>query len=76
MTYKKHDKWYFKTSWLIIAFLCIGPFALPLLWFNPHFNKVKKIIITVGIIILSYYLWILFINSFKKIDIYYKQIFK
>jgi hypothetical protein len=70
MTYKKHDKWYFKTSWLIIAFLCIGPFALPLLWFNPNFNKGKKIIITVVVIILSYYLWILFANSLKIIKTY------
>ena len=27
-------KWYFSTSVLVIAILCLGPIALPLLWLN------------------------------------------
>jgi hypothetical protein len=69
------DKWYFKTPWLVVAFLCVGPFALPLLWFNPRFSKRNKIIISVLVIILSYYLYIAFVNSLKTIANYYQQIF-
>lgn len=70
------DKWYFKTHILIIAFLCIGPFALPLVWFNPRFNRRNKIIISLITIILSYLLGILLINSLRNIFQYYNYIFE
>ena len=72
---KKQDKWYFKTSALVIAFLCIGPLALPLLWLNPRFSKKTKIIISVIVIILSYYLVVAMISSVNSINKYYQQIF-
>ena len=70
------NKWYFKTHTLIIAFLCIGPLALPLVWLNPRFNRRNKIIISLIIIILSYSLGILFVNSLKNIYQYYNCIFE
>lgn len=73
---KQKDIWYFKTSTLIIAFLCFGPFALPLLWFNPRFIRKTKIIVSIVVIILSYYLGILVFNSLKSIREYYKVIFE
>lgn len=69
---KPKDKWYFKTSFIIIAFLCIGPFALPLVWLNPRFSRPLKFVISVVMIILSYYLIVLSINSIKSISEYYK----
>ena len=69
---KPQHKWYFKTSVLVIAFLCVGPFALPLAWFNPCFSRNKKIVISVIIIILSYYVGILFVNSLKSLSSYYE----
>ncbi len=73
---KTQNKWYFSTSFLIIAFLCIGPFALPLVWFNPRFRREQKIIISIIIVILSYLLGILFANSLKNIISYYRQVFQ
>ena len=73
---KEQTKWYFRASSLVIAFLCVGPFALPLLWFNPRFSRKTKIIISVIVIILSYYLGILFADSLKTINSYYKMIFQ
>lgn len=72
---REQGKWYFKTYWLIIAFLCVGPLALLLLWFNPRFSKRNRIILSVIIIILSYYLGILLVNSLKSISRYYQTIF-
>lgn len=72
---KEKDKWYFKTSMLIIAFLCLGPFALPLLWLNPHFSRNKKLVISAIVLILSYYLGTVVINSLKSISKYYQFIF-
>lgn len=73
---KPQDKWYFKTYTLVIAFLCVGPFALPLVWFNPHFNQRKKIVISIIVIILSYLLGILFVNSLRTLNRYYQQVFQ
>ena len=62
-------KWYFKTHWIVIAFLSVGPLALPMVWFNPRFSQKTKIIVsivTIIIVILSYYLLgYLFTNLWK-----------
>jgi hypothetical protein len=71
---KSQVKWYFKTRWIIVAFLCIGPFALPLIWFNPRFNQKNKIIITILVVIITYYIGLVFINSLKSIIRYYQDI--
>jgi len=73
---RQQDKWYFKTSMLIIAFLCVGPLALPLVWFNPRFSKRSKVIISIIVIILTYYLGIAFVNSLKSISRYYQILFQ
>lgn len=73
---KPQEKWYFKTSVLVIAFLCVGPFALPLVWLNPRFSQKAKIIISVAIILLSYLLGVLLSDSLKSISRYYKAVFK
>lgn len=67
------EKWYFKTAVLVTALLCVGPFALPLLWFNPRFSMKMKVAVSVIVIILTYYLTILTANSLKTIMNYYKQ---
>ena len=69
-------KWYFKTYWIVIAFLCVGPLALPLVWLNPRISRKKKIILTVIILILSYYLGFMLINSLRSIKDYYGIIFQ
>jgi len=73
---RQETKWYFKTYWIVIAFLSLGPLALPLAWFNPRFSQAKKIIITIVIIILSYYLGFVFISSLRSIKDYYGIIFQ
>ena len=65
------NKWYFKTHALIIVFLCVGPFVLPLVWFNPRFTRRNKVIISIIVIVLSYLLGILFVNSLKSIHEHY-----
>lgn len=64
-------KWFFRPRWIIFAFLCLGPIALPLVWFNPRINKRAKVIITSVTVILTYYLGFLLIRSLKSIIDYY-----
>ena len=68
------QKWYFKPTFLLTAFLLVGPFALPLLWFHPRLNKNTKIIATGVVVILSICLGIMLFNSIKSISRYYQQI--
>jgi len=39
---------------------------------NPNFNRTKKIIISLAIIMLSYYLGIMFVKSLKSLKSYYE----
>ncbi|MDD5561145.1 MAG: hypothetical protein PHT50_03315 [Candidatus Omnitrophica bacterium] len=64
-------KWYFKTRGIVIASLCVGPLALPLVWFNSRFSRKTKIIATIIIIILSYFMVNLFMNSLRSLKQYY-----
>ncbi|MDD4894533.1 MAG: zinc ribbon domain-containing protein [Candidatus Omnitrophica bacterium] len=74
MVNKPREKWYFGIPLLTIAFLCIGPFALPLVWFNPRFSMKTKIAASIIIIVLSYFLGFMLFNSLRSIGCYYNAI--
>ena len=76
LTKKTKEKWYLRPHSIAIAFLCVGPLAIPLVWVNEHLSKKTKIIITIIMLILSYFLGAMFINSVKSIFSYYDQIFE
>ena len=46
-------KWYYATGTVVIALLCLGPLALPLVWRNPRYKPVTKAIITVVVLVLT-----------------------
>lgn len=39
--------WYFATPTIVMALLCLGPLALPLVWVHPRYKIATKLIITV-----------------------------
>lgn len=49
----KKERWYYSVEAVVIALLCFGPFALPLVFLSPKFNKVWKIATTVIVIALT-----------------------
>jgi hypothetical protein len=65
--------WRPRNTTVLISFLIVGPFALPLVWFNPAYSRRKKIIITVIVLALTYALVAVFTNAVKTIFDYYKQ---
>ena len=71
---KPKTPWYAKPATLVISFLTVGPFALPLVWFHPTFSRTKKIIVTVIVLALTYALGSVFLHSVKTIFDYYKQV--
>jgi hypothetical protein len=62
-------KWYFSTSAVVVALLCLGPLALPLVWLNPRYKTTTKVVVTVLIIaltvLLSYLVGYIY-NQFMK----------
>ena len=50
---KSKTKWYFSTSTVVTALLCLGPLALPHVWFNPCYRIVTKLIVTIVVIALT-----------------------
>ncbi len=76
MTSNEKEKlpWYFKNSSILIAFLCVGPLALPMVWFHPKMSQSKKILWTTVTLVLTYFLTISTMESVKKIGEYYQQL--
>ena len=72
MDNQEPKKWYFRTWALVVSFLSVGPFMLPLVWVNPSLSKKTKIIISAIIIILSYLLLVVFLKSLKSLGDYYQ----
>ncbi len=62
---------YFRTSFIVIAICCVGPFALPLIWWQPKTTRIWKIIWTVVILVLSWLLWVAMQKSLETLKQYY-----
>jgi predicted nucleic acid-binding Zn ribbon protein len=60
-------KWYFTTSAVVIALLCLGPLALPLVWLNPRYKIVTKLIVTGLVIAFTILLCYLTMNVYLRL---------
>lgn len=58
---KTPTKWYFSTHAVVIALMCVGPFALPLIILNPRYKLATRIIVSVAILALS--IWLYFVTK-------------
>ena len=50
---KPTSKWYFSTTAVVVALLCIGPLALSLVWFHPRYKIITKVIVTILVIVFT-----------------------
>jgi hypothetical protein len=46
-------KWYFATGTVVLALLCLGPIALPLVWANPRYKILTRVIVTVIVLVVT-----------------------
>jgi sterol desaturase/sphingolipid hydroxylase (fatty acid hydroxylase superfamily) len=69
---KPKSKWYFTTSFVVIAILCVGPLALPLVWFNPRYKAVTKLVVTIAVIaltiLLSYLTMYIYLRLMEQVE--------
>ena len=60
-------KWYFANGSTVLALLCLGPFALPLVWRNPRYKTATKSIITVLVLaVVALYIY-LAVSIFQRL---------
>ena len=71
-TTKEKPLWYFGTSFIVIALLCVGPLALPLIWWRPNTSPGWKVGLTIGILILSWIFYLITMESLRAIEEYLK----
>jgi predicted nucleic acid-binding Zn ribbon protein len=67
-------QWYFRISFIIVALCSVGPLALPLIWWRPQTSPAWKIGLTLGILVLSWFLFQLSMESIRTLKEYYKLI--
>lgn len=70
---EEKQQWYFRTPFIVIALSCVGPLALPLIWWRPRTSMAWKIGLTIGISVLSVYLYQVTMDSIRTLQEYYKM---
>jgi uncharacterized membrane protein YvbJ len=65
---KSKTKWYYQTHVIIVAILCVGPLALPMIWFNPKLKPVTKAIFTVVVIALTIGCYVLMKGMYSSLE--------
>lgn len=50
---RRGTKWYLATGTVVIALLCLGPLALPLVWMNPRYKPTTKAVISVIVLVVT-----------------------
>lgn len=73
-TNKNKVPFYFRTSFVVIAICCVGPLALPLIWWHPKAKRIWKIVWTIVILIGSWLLWEAMQKSIETLIQYYQLI--
>lgn len=66
--------WYFKTSLIVIALLCVGPLALPMVWFHPKYKLFTKLWVTALTLAVTYYSVVAMNSSFKLLMRLYREL--
>jgi hypothetical protein len=53
---RRGGKWYYSPTAWVVAFLFVGPLAIPLVWLNPNYSLTKKAIISIVMIAVTIFL--------------------
>ncbi|MHC4203112.1 MAG: zinc ribbon domain-containing protein [Planctomycetota bacterium] len=62
----RQKKWYFAPGTIILALLCLGPMALPLVWINPRFKIVTRVIVTIIVVVVTILCIYMAVNIYQR----------
>ena len=68
---KERLPFYFRTGFIVVAFCCVGPFMLPLVWFRPKLSAVWKVLWTLLAAVLSWGMYASMQHSYDVLQEYY-----
>ena len=51
------EPWHLRTATIVIALGCVGPLALPLVWLRPQTTLLRKVVITLAVLVVSWLLY-------------------
>jgi hypothetical protein len=60
-------KWYFATGTVVLALLCLGPIALPLVWMNPRYKISTRAIVTVIVLVVTVLSLYLVVHAYENL---------
>ena len=66
--------WYYRTTFIVIAVCCVGPLALPLIWFCPQATRIGKAVWTILLLILTWVSIIAMGKLMANMQEFYEQI--
>ena len=69
---EQNFKWYFRKSFIIFTVCCVGPLALPLLWWRPQTTWPWKVGLSVIVLVLSWVLFRATMESIQNLREYYQ----
>ena len=53
---QQQKKWYYSSTAWVVAFLFVGPLAIPIVWVNPKYSLTKKVVVSVVMIAVTIFL--------------------
>ncbi|MBF0595169.1 MAG: hypothetical protein HQL22_09395 [Candidatus Omnitrophica bacterium] len=62
--------WYLKDGTVILAVLSLLVVALPLVWFSPYYSTRRKVIVSVIVLVATYFTWQGTVGAFKMLGSY------
>lgn len=71
---KEAKPWYFRDGTIVSAILILTAFALPLVWFNPHYSRRTKWIVSVLTIAVTWLIWVVTSKALSSLGEYYKML--
>lgn len=65
--------WYLRTSFIVLMFLTMPPFALPSVWLHPKMHVIMKLLITVAAIASCWISYYAITNLLRQYDELFKM---
>ncbi len=66
--------WVWTTRTLVIAVLCVGPLALPLLWLNKRYSLTQKLLWTCALVVATYFTVVFTTETINKVLAQYREL--